>query len=79
LQRLKREGFVTMEPYRAVFLTPEGRALAEAARARHALVVRFLCSLGVPEEVANTDAEGIEHHVSDQTLDAMRGFLLNER
>lgn len=79
LQRLKRQGYVTMEPYRAVFLTQQGRSLAEESRARHALVLRFLSALGVPEEVANTDAEGIEHHVSDQTLDAMRRFVNTQR
>jgi DtxR family manganese transport transcriptional regulator len=74
IQRLKREGFVTMEPYRS---TESGTALARQAHERHALVLRFLVALGVPDDVADTDAEGIEHHVSDQTLDAMRRFLTN--
>ena len=75
LQRLKRHGYVTMEPYRSIFLTAEGKALAEAARARHDLVLRFLLALGVPADVADTDAEGIEHHVSEGTLEAMKTFL----
>lgn len=75
LQRLKREGFVTMEPYRSIFLTEKGKALAAAARERHDLVLRFLLALGVPEEVADIDAEGIEHHVSEGTLAAMRRFV----
>ncbi|AIE84061.1 manganese-binding transcriptional regulator MntR [Fimbriimonas ginsengisoli] len=75
LQRLKRDGYVTMEPYRSIFLTDKGKALAGAARERHDLVLRFLLALGVPAEVADTDAEGIEHHVSDETLAAMRKFL----
>jgi DtxR family manganese transport transcriptional regulator len=75
LQRLKRDGYVTMEPYRSIFLTEQGKELACAARDRHALVLQFLTVLGVPAEVADTDAEGIEHHVSDQTLAAMRRFV----
>jgi DtxR family manganese transport transcriptional regulator len=75
LQRLKREGYVTMEPYRSVFLTEQGTTLARQARERHSLVLRFLLALGVPDEIADTDAEGIEHHVSEQTLAAMRRFL----
>jgi DtxR family manganese transport transcriptional regulator len=75
VQRLKREGYVTMEPYRSIFLTESGAALAQQARERHALVLQFLVAIGVPDEVADTDAEGIEHHVSAQTLDAMRRFL----
>lgn len=75
VQRLQREGYVTTRPYRSVFLTEMGKALAEHSRARHQLVLRFLGAIGVPEQVAEADAEGIEHHVSAQTLDAMRRWL----
>ena len=75
VSRLQREGFVTSQPYRSIFLTPKGLELAAAARKRHALVLDFLRALGVPPEVAETDAEGIEHHVSEQTLAAMQRFL----
>jgi DtxR family manganese transport transcriptional regulator len=75
IQRLQRDGYVTSQPYRSIFLTPKGTELARAARERHALVHGFLIALGVDQENAEADAEGIEHHVSSQTLDAMRGFL----
>ena len=68
--RLQREGFVTSEPYRSIFLTDKGRALAEASRARHDVVYRFLVAIGVGEETARRDSEGVEHHVSDETLAA---------
>ena len=73
--RLKRDGLVSGRPYRGVFLTPEGETLAARVRARHRLVVDVLIALGVPEEAAEQDAEGIEHHVSDATLDAFERFL----
>ena len=75
VRRLQEEGYVTSQPYRAIFLTDEGRALAVAARERHLLVHDFLVSIGVPHETAEIDAEGIEHHVSVVTLDAMRRHL----
>jgi DtxR family manganese transport transcriptional regulator len=75
VQRLMREGLVESRPYRAIFLTPEGRALAERARTRHSLVRDFLIALGVDRETAESDAEGIEHHVSPKTLAAFRRFL----
>jgi DtxR family manganese transport transcriptional regulator len=68
IQRLKREGLVTTQPYRSIFLTDSGRKLSEEARSRHEIVVAFLESIGVPAETARSDAEGIEHHVSDATL-----------
>lgn len=73
--RLKREGLATSRPYRGVFLTDTGMALADRVRRRHRTVVSFLVAVGVPEDVAELDAEGIEHHVSDQTLSAFDRFL----
>ncbi len=73
--RLKREGLATARPYRGVFLTAEGQALAERVRTRHRLVVDLLLAVGVPREVAEQDAEGIEHHVSEGTLLAFAAFL----
>ena len=73
--RLQRDGYVTARPYRAVFLTEKGARLAQESRERHELVVDFLRALGIPEAVAQGDAEGIEHHVSAETLAAFRRHL----
>ncbi len=75
--RLKREGLATSRPYRGVFLTEEGAEMAEKVRARHRLVVELLLAVGVPEEAAEMDAEGIEHYVSDVTLSAFEAYLRN--
>ncbi len=73
--RLKREGLATSRPYRGIFLTEAGRALAEKVRARHRLIVELLRAVGVPAEAAEADAEGMEHHASDATLRAFAKFL----
>lgn len=73
--RLQRDGYVTTQPYRSIFLTDKGAQLAEASRQRHETVVEFLRAVGVPEPAAMSDAEGIEHHVSPQTLAAFRRYL----
>ena len=75
IARLKREGLATSRPYRGVFLTEDGQAMAERVRARHRLVVRLLLAIGVPPEAAEADAEGIEHHVSTTSLAAFERFL----
>lgn len=75
VQRLQREGYVTSQPYRSIFLTDKGREVAAASRERHELVLKFLEALGVSSETAEIDAEGIEHHVSDETLQAMGRYL----
>lgn len=75
LKRLQRQGLVTSQPYRSIFLTSNGRSLAKESRDRHETVVRFLIALGVPEAIAESDAEGIEHHVSRETLAAFVRYL----
>ena len=75
VQRLAKKGLVTSEPYRSIFLTAKGRRLASRVRQRHELVVRFLRQLGVAQPIAEADAEGIEHHVSPETLAAMEHFV----
>ena len=75
VSRLQKDGLLSSEPYRSIFLTDDGRSLAERIEARHKLVVRFLQAIGVNADDAEADAEGIEHHVSDATLEAMKRFL----
>jgi DtxR family manganese transport transcriptional regulator len=79
IARLQRNGFVTTRPYRSIFLTETGRKLAEEARRRHAIVREFLIALGVKATTAEIDAEGIEHHVSDETLEVFTKFVRQHR
>jgi DtxR family manganese transport transcriptional regulator len=74
LKRLSDEGLAVQKPYRSISLTGPGRELAAQARERHRVVEAFLLSLGVSPEIARRDAEGIEHHVSAETLAAFRRF-----
>ncbi len=75
LARLKSAGYVHTKPYRAIFLTDAGHKLAIESKQRHETVVAFLLSLGVSKKAAELDAEGIEHHVSPETLVAMERRL----
>ncbi len=75
VQRLQRDGLVTTQPYRSIFLTEAGRTLAIKSKARHESVVAFLEALGISPATARSDAEGIEHHVSPETLAAFKGFV----
>lgn len=79
IQRLQRRGLVTSQPYRAIFLTEKGRKLAASSRERHQIVKDALIALGVDAATADADAEGIEHHVSEATLAALRKFLGKKR
>ena len=75
LKRLQDQGLVAQEPYRAIFLTENGMKMADDGRRKHRIVEGFLLALGVNAETARIDSEGIEHHVSQETLRAMARFL----
>jgi len=73
--RLVRDGLVLTKPYGPLELTAAGRRLAEAAEKRHAIVFNLLLAIGVDAETAEIDSEGMEHHASPTTLEAIRQFL----
>ena len=74
IKRLLRDGYVDAQPYAPVTLTAKGRRVAAASRERHQTVLQFLRAIGVSERTAAIDAEGMEHHVSPETLRKMRAF-----
>ena len=78
LGRLRQAGYVQTKPYRAIFLTDSGKKLAAESKKRHETVAAFLRSLGVSEKTSELDAEGIEHHVSPETLAAFERLLKNK-
>jgi len=79
LRRLADDGLVSRRPYRGVFLTAAGEALAARSRERHRIVEGFLLALGISAETARCDAEGIEHHVSGETLAAFDRFTAGRK
>ena len=74
LSRLTKEGLVNTQPYRSIFLTDAGADLAQESRERHRIVVEFLTALGIDEATAERDAEGIEHYVSEATMQAFQDW-----
>jgi len=75
LQRLQKKGYVTAQQRKPITLTNSGEKLAALSKSKHALLLEYLIFIGVPEEIAAVDAEGMEHHVSVETLEAFRNHL----
>ena len=74
IRRLVREGLVISKPYRSIFLTGKGQVLADYCKKRHETVYEFLIKIGVNSETAKNDAEGLEHHVSAETLSVFEKY-----
>jgi DtxR family manganese transport transcriptional regulator len=75
VKRLDKMGYLIYEKYRGLQLTPEGIAVAKNIHKSHDLLVEFLKMIGIDEEIANRDAEGIEHHLHPQTMEKLEEFI----
>jgi Mn-dependent DtxR family transcriptional regulator len=75
LQRLNESGHVNYERYRGISLTESGVAVAKNMHDRHGVLADFLKMIGVDEDTANRDAEGIEHHLHSETLKKLEEFI----
>ncbi|MEP0826477.1 MAG: transcriptional regulator MntR [Nitrososphaera sp.] len=75
LQRLNESGHVNYEKYRGISLTESGMIVAKNIHDRHGVLADFLRMIGVDEDTANRDAEGIEHHLHPETLKKLEEFI----
>ncbi len=69
---LKENGYLVMEKDSRLTLTEAGRKVAEKIYERHTMLTELLVSLGVPQEIAMSDACKIEHDISDETFEAIK-------
>ena len=75
LKRLEDQGLVSRSRKDGICLTVTGAKLAKQSAERHQLVFAFLKKLGISETQAQIDAEGLEHHFSEESLTALQNFL----
>lgn len=69
---LKNDGYVISDANGYLTLTESGREIAEKIYERHTLITQFLINLGVDPAVAAEDACKMEHHISDQSFEALK-------
>ena len=69
---LKNGGYITVDRDGYISLTDIGREIAQKIYDRHDVLTEFLTSLGVDREIASADACKIEHHISDESLEAIK-------
>jgi Mn-dependent DtxR family transcriptional regulator len=74
-RKLDESRYLDYEKYRGIRLTEEGIAVAENMHERHSLLAEFFKMIGVDEEAANRDVEGIEHHLHAETLKKLQEFV----
>ncbi len=75
MRRLHDQGYAIYEKHRGLTLTSAGEKVALRIRRRHKTVSEFLRLLGVDEESLQQDTEGIEHHISSQTINRLEDLV----
>jgi Mn-dependent DtxR family transcriptional regulator len=80
MQTLMSKGLITSEKYREVYLTEEGRIIAEITSKKHFIIKEFFINiLNIDNEIADIDACAIEHVISNTSVKAMEMFLKNNK
>lgn len=71
VQKLGELGYLNYEKYRGLVLTDKGRAVASKIQKRHETLSRFFSLFGLDEKTQREDIEGIEHHLSAETVEIL--------
>ncbi len=72
---LKNGGYLIMESDGRLTLTDLGNEIAQKIYQRHTILTKLLVSLGVSEQTAAEDACKLEHHISDETFNAIKKYI----
>ena len=75
LKKLDTEGYLEYEKYYGINLTEKGQKIADMIKQKHGILLEFFGILGIGKEIANQDAEGIEHHLNPKTIRQIRKFV----
>src|SRR3954451_20145475 len=71
VQKLGEAGYLKYEKYRGLILTEKGREVARRIQSRHETLSRFFSLFGLDAESQRQDIEGIEHHLSPDTVEVL--------
>ena len=72
MKNLRQKEHITVTDAGFIYLTETGKAIAEHVYEKHQLLKGWLCSLGVPEDIAAEDACKMEHVISDESFNAIK-------
>ena len=76
---LKKNGYIIMDGSGHLYLTDEGRSVAEKTFERHRVLTKVFTKLGVSAGIAAEDACKIEHVISDETFEAIKKYYQNNK
>ncbi|WP_240416873.1 transcriptional regulator MntR [Paenibacillus periandrae] len=75
IQKLDKDNYLVYEKYRGLILTPKGQKMGKRLVVRHDLLEQFLTLIGVSEDTIYKDVEGIEHHLSWDSITCIETLI----
>ncbi|MEO3944365.1 transcriptional regulator MntR [Gorillibacterium sp. CAU 1737] len=75
IQKLDKDDYLVYEKYRGLILTSKGKKMGKRLMDRHKLLESFLTVIGVKEENIYPDVEGIEHHLSWESITCIENLV----
>ena len=75
IQKLDKDSYLIYEKYRGLILTAKGKKMGKRLMDRHKLLEDFLTLIGVQNENIYADVEGIEHHLSWNSITCIESLL----
>lgn len=78
MKNLRNKNLITVNEFGFIYLTDEGKKIAESIYERHKVLTDFFVSIGVSEKIAMEDACRIEHVISDESFKALKEKVINK-
>ncbi len=75
MAKLRENECILMAPDGMITFTEKGRSIAQKIYERHQVLACLFTHLGVSEETAAADACRVEHVISDETFNAIKGYM----
>jgi Mn-dependent DtxR family transcriptional regulator len=75
IQKLDKDDYLVYEKYRGLILTSKGKKMGKRLMDRHKLLESFLTIIGVKDENVYPDVEGIEHHLSWDSIACIENLV----
>ena len=72
MKLLREDGYIAMDRYGTVTLLDKGAEIANRVYERHTILTKMLESLGVPSDIAKTDACKMEHDISEESFERFK-------
>ncbi|MDO5477541.1 MAG: metal-dependent transcriptional regulator [Clostridia bacterium] len=76
MKKLREEGFIVIDSSGSITLTEKGLSIAETMYERHRIIAKALMAMGVSEDTAYEDSCKIEHHISEESFEKLKEYLM---